>query len=92
MKLGEIQRNVILKDTEKRGKERCWAPDDSCCKRQTGDCVRMREVKQGKRQQLGETEECGVTIRGMTGDKEQREQDKRIRRQRRTNRSSSLSK
>lgn len=31
--------------------------------------VSMREVKRGKRQHLGETEECGVNIRGMTGDK-----------------------
>lgn len=31
--------------------------------------ARMREVKKGKRQQLGESEECGVKIRGMTGDK-----------------------
>lgn len=31
--------------------------------------VRMREVKKGKKQQLGETEECGVKIRGMTGNK-----------------------
>lgn len=53
---------------------------------------RMTEAKKGKRQQLGESEECGVKISGMTADREQSEQDRRIGRQRRTNRSSTRTK
>lgn len=48
------------------------------------EAVGMREDRKGRRQQLGDTGECGAQVRGMTEDKEQKEQDKGIQRQRRT--------
>lgn len=70
-KLGGTKENEIVKDIKKRGKGECWTPNDSCCERETAvwTVETMRVVTSRKRQQLGETEECGVRIRGMTGDK-----------------------
>lgn len=68
--LGATERNRIVRDIEKREEGMLGHPMTVVVKEclDSGEGVRMREAKNGKRQQLGETEECGVWIRGMTGD------------------------